>query len=379
MSDKLREFVEVTQASESDAHTYLSRADGDLEVAIGLFLSEQSATPSGLRTGGASPPGQPTGQTAQKPASNSVSSSSSRSSLHKAPRHRFATFSDLSRQASAPPPSDDPAQFFTGGERSGLAVTNPNSLGPATDAPSLVDEIIRKAQQRGASEDHDDSTPPQTHFSGSGFRLGRSGDATDGVVVEHDEREGDDEDMEVLSRTMYFWRDGFSIDDGPLFRFDDPRNDIYLRAINMGRAPIELLKVNPRQPVDVKLVQKLDEDYKRPKLAPSLDRAGQGQRLGGPSTVDVAEPPAEVQAEPRGLGAEGDAAVQLRLADGSTHRLRFDRQGAVQQLYDFVDRTFPSGRPYVIQTAFPPRRLEDKQQSLESAGVAGAVVVQRFV
>lgn len=365
MSGNVREFIESTKASERDALAYLSRAGGDLQAAVGLFLSERSASFSGMRPSSGISANFPV-QTASKPAS--------RSSLHKVPRHRFATFSDLSRQeAAAPPPNDDPAQFFTGGEHSGLAVTNPNSRGPATDAPRLVNEIIRKAQQRGTSDSNDKPLPPQSHFSGSGFRLGRQGDTGDEAVVDDDEAEADD-DMKVLSRTMYFWSDGFSIDDGPLFRFDDPRNDIYLRAINMGHAPIELLKVNPRQPVDVKLVQKPNEDYQKPKLAPSLDRAGHGQRLGGPSVVEV--PAVE---ETGSLGVEGDAAVQLRLADGSTHRLRFTGQGPVQQLYDFIDLTNPSGRPYVIQAAFPPRRLENKQQSLESAGVIGAVVVQRFL
>jgi hypothetical protein len=36
---------------------------------------------------------------------------------------------------------------------------------------------------------------------------------------------------------MDFWADGFSVDDGELFRSDDPRNAEILDGIRQGRAP----------------------------------------------------------------------------------------------------------------------------------------------
>jgi hypothetical protein len=35
-------------------------------------------------------------------------------------------------------------------------------------------------------------------------------------------------------RHLTFWRDGFSIEDGPLLRYDDPENDATLKAIDQG-------------------------------------------------------------------------------------------------------------------------------------------------
>ena len=35
-------------------------------------------------------------------------------------------------------------------------------------------------------------------------------------------------------RQLTFWRDGFSIEDGPLLRYDDPENGATLKAIDQG-------------------------------------------------------------------------------------------------------------------------------------------------
>ncbi len=40
--------------------------------------------------------------------------------------------------------------------------------------------------------------------------------------------------MPPVERNLTFWRNGFSIDDGPLFEYSDPKNQKYLEAINDG-------------------------------------------------------------------------------------------------------------------------------------------------
>lgn len=43
---------------------------------------------------------------------------------------------------------------------------------------------------------------------------------------------------EVAVRDLTFWRDGFSVGDGPLMRYDDPASERTLEAINQGSAII---------------------------------------------------------------------------------------------------------------------------------------------
>lgn len=49
---------------------------------------------------------------------------------------------------------------------------------------------------------------------------------------EEDEEEEDEE--EVVVRHLTFWRDGFSIEDGELRRYDEPTSRAVLDAINNG-------------------------------------------------------------------------------------------------------------------------------------------------
>ena len=47
-----------------------------------------------------------------------------------------------------------------------------------------------------------------------------------------EEEEVDDEDVQV--RNLTFWKEGYSIEDGPLMRYDDPHNKEVLEAIKAG-------------------------------------------------------------------------------------------------------------------------------------------------
>ncbi len=51
-----------------------------------------------------------------------------------------------------------------------------------------------------------------------------------------DEDEDDEGEMEgeTAIRHLTFWKDGFSIEDGPLMRYDEPGNKEILEAIKSG-------------------------------------------------------------------------------------------------------------------------------------------------
>jgi len=424
---KIGEFVNVTQATVDVAHSFLERANGDLPLAVSLYLAESepgssasSAAPS------ASSSAAPSVSNSQAPSRSSSSANFAASArAHQAPKSRFATFSDLAKQEEESERnganSQDPHNLFTGGERSGLAVT------PQQQNPSdLVNKIVQQAQMNaprpnsnfdGYDEEEEEDEAPrvqqkkQPAFKGKGARLGTETDPSPSSepspgpsspqsppasfpsilqsILQQNTMEEDEDSSEVQERTLNFWNEGFSVDDGPLYRFDDPANQAYLRSIHSGRAPMSLLNVKARQPVDVKVVER-HSPYIKP--AATLQNTGPGQRLGSPTPSDQAyilanqtaaqmsaqnTATSSAPAEPQ-LGREGNAAVQVRLADGSVRRARFDRDGPVQQLYDYVDELSSSTRPYVLQLPMPPKKLDEKQQSLGSAGAVGAVVVQRW-
>lgn len=328
--DAEAQFIQATGANSATARRFLAQSNGDVARAIQNYRQQYSSS------------------------------------------SRVVTLSDLSANGSEQP------QLFAGGERSALAVTNPDA------ASGLVDSILRKAKSGSGH-----SAEPPSAFGGSGTRLGSFEDEGEAAT---DDQPAASPELPVVERTLYFWRNGFSIDDGPLYSLDDPANAVYLRAINQGRAPLALLNVANDQAVDVRIQNRPDEDYVQPVKPPSLDNAGEGRRLGSvdPSS-DVPNPnatnntPSLETTTTNNLdtitdaNSDADCTVQIRLIDGSRHKVRVNSKGPVQQLYDYCDRINTAHISYILQTSFPKKRLEDHDQSLADAQVVNAVVVQLLI
>lgn len=95
------------------------------------------------------------------------------------------------------------------------------------------------------------------------------------------------------TRVLHLWQDGFSIDDGELCRFDDPRHAEDLRMIQQGRAPVHLMNVRYDEPIDVKL-EHHNENYRQlPKVYKPF--GGEGKRLGSPVPSEAAAAAATTQ------------------------------------------------------------------------------------
>jgi UBX domain-containing protein 1 len=199
-------------------------------------------------------------------------------------------------------------------------------------------------------------------------------------------------------RELHLWRDGFSVDDGALFRYDDPANARTLEMINTGHAPLHILNVEHGQEVDVEVHAHKDEDYKQPKKK-YVPFGGSGQRLGSPTpgASTAAAPPAAASsntaaaAAPAAAGSsaqpsvEVDASVptvtlQIRLGDGTRMQSRFNTTHTIGHVYDFVDRASTDGRAYALMTTFPSKELTDKAQVLGDMAEfkRGGVVVQKW-
>ena len=269
----------------------------------------------------------------------------------------------------------------------------------------MINEIFRQAQQNqtrrfGDEEEEDDEgvSGPRNQTSpyrGTGFTLG--GDDVPSQRVDDSTQAPQtpattttENAPERVIRHLTFWRNGFSVEDGPLYSYDDPANVQHLQAINSGRAPLSLLNVQNDQRVDVHITKKLDQVYEPPKRKLG-GFSGQGNRLGSPIPgqfpTTQAAPPTTITTRPSSSTAaaatsqpsgSGDATVMLRLGDGRSIKHKFDSSGSVRQLYDFVDSQTSEGRSYVLQTTFPNRELNDKNATLKESGIVGAVVVQKW-
>ena len=200
--------------------------------------------------------------------------------------------------------------------------------------------------------------------------------------------------MPRVARTLHFWQDGFSVEDGPLYRFDDPATAPVLQLIKSGRAPLDIMDVGPEQPVDV-TVKPHEGNYVAPKKK-YKPFSGGGQRLGSPTPGASTPAPAAAPSAPTSNTTSSSApppavevdesqptlSLQIRLGDGSRLSSRFNTTHTIGDVYDFVRRSNAASaeRPWVLMTTFPSRELSDHAVTLGDLPEfkRGGVIVQRW-
>lgn len=255
---------------------------------------------------------------------------------------------------------------------------------------ALTNFHCRGEAERRQGQAETSAGPSRPRFTGSGHTLGS--DESPSVLVP-DTSAPPARAPETVHRSLTFWRDGFSIEDGPLMRYDEPANQEILRAIQSGRAPTGLMGVQQGQQADVHVFKRLDEDYVPPKKK-FQPFSGSGNRLGSP-TPEVAAAPIPV-ASPTSPAPQASAAptapqvnvdpsqpatsLQIRLGDGTRLVSRFNHSHTVGDIYNFVNSASATSRSreYVLQTTFPNKELTDKAQTVKDAGLVNAVVVQKW-
>ena len=277
------QFIAITGAAERQAAQFIAASGGDVETALGNYYvaqDDQAEDPtngsdyvdddepdpepeSTTSLGGGRRLGD--GPSDAPPADLTSAQSKPKSKPPK--RGGVATLGDLGSGNNHDDSSDDEKQdLFAGGEKSALAVHNPQD--------DLKKRILEKAQKRGPPPK--DAPQKKSFFTGSARTLGGDDTPSQEIPAARQPRQA-----ERVERTLHFWRDGFSVDDGDLYRNDDPRNAQLLQLIQQGRAPLAIMNVQPGQEVDVELKQH-DENYVRPKRKFKTFE-GSGNRLGSPT------------------------------------------------------------------------------------------------
>lgn len=335
-------FVAVTGASPSLAQQYLARNNNDLEAAIEDFYDGEKNAPAAKTK-------------PIKPASRGI-----------------RTLRDLGDDDDEEDRTNP--NLFTGGEKSALQVENPDK----DKQPLMVERILQRArEQMGEEDDRESAVAPPASFSGGGFKLGDLSQALQPVA-------GAPRAPEKVSREIVFWRQGFTVGDGPLNRYDDPANVRVLEDLRQGRVPVLILGVDFGQDVDVSVQRRTDEDYVE--RAPVGGFLGSGQRLGLPVPGDSASPAPEavVPAVPAAAPAPaetGDSPVQIRFANGKRVARRFNSLDSVAEVYAFVrlhEHNDPL-REFVLSHAFPVLPIaESAEQTVADAKLKNAVLVQRW-
>jgi UBX domain-containing protein 1 len=234
---------------------------------------------------------------------------------------RIKTFQDVNRK-------DDGQNLYAGGKNSGIAIQGRRDE-PQDD---LVKKILEQAAKQG---EHEEQVAQKPKFVGTGYRLGSDQVPSSTIPSQPTDH------MEPATRLLTFWKEGFSVEDGELLRYDDPQNQEMLKAIQAGRAPVSLLNVLPNQPVEVKVAHRMEESYKAaPKKVKTF--SGSGNRLGGMTSSSTTIPGTfPTSTTPSAPKVQVDAtqpvtSLQIRLGDGTRLVAKFNHTHTVGDLRQFV-------------------------------------------
>ncbi|XP_062178603.1 protein STRUBBELIG-RECEPTOR FAMILY 2-like [Phragmites australis] len=156
---------------------------------------------------------------------------------------------------------------------------------------------------------------------------------------------------EDIVHNIYFWRNGFTVNDGPLRSFDDPANASFLESIKNSECPIELEPADGNSKVNVNLVQ-MEEECPQEPVERAAPFQGDRRTLVAPSdnTSNAAASPTATA--PRRTITVDDSlpstSLQIWFADGSRLVARFNTSHTISDVRSFIDATRPEASDYTL-------------------------------
>lgn len=382
----------MTNASTEQATQYLSAHNWDLELATNAYFQDADEAEAEQSNQAAAEPAVDPNYTGPRtldgrPAPQAASSSRADQKAASQPKKKgIATLGSLGAphhhdddddDDDSDMEDDDPdsrGDLFAGGEKSGLAVRDPQQEGGPR---KIISDILAKAKANASRSDGGAEAGPSrgSRFRGTGVTLG--GDGVESRSIP-DPLGPPQPNTEPQQRVLHIWQDGFSIDDGELRRFDDPANQVDLAMIRSGRAPLHLMNVQHDQAVDVKLHQHDTPYTAQPRKYRPF--GGEGRRLGSPVPGAGNEAPASTGTAVRPAHAATAAAssspsaaptidssqptimLRIQLPDGTRLPARFNTTHTVGDVYGFVQGASVDtrSRPWVLATTFPNKDHTDK-------------------
>jgi len=341
--NEIKTFVSIAHCSEEKARETLEKYKWDLNEALNHF-------------------------------DYSSSSSKNTSSQSYYSNNNFATLDSFRHNNEANKEDQEKQNYFAGGEHSGILMEG----GENSTTNRLLKKIFEHASQGRSKDDEEEEKPKEPErFTGGGYKLGS--DANDSVYYGSTTSE---QKKDKVKRMITFWKNGFSIDDGPLMDYKKHQN--VLKNLEEGYAPTELFNIKRGEELSVEVSHRMNEDYVPPpkKLKPF---EGVGQKLGSfVPGVDVSSPPPpQKDKQPEGKvevdESQPTTTLQIRLSNGSREMATFNYTHTVGDVMAYIKSINPNSRPFVIKTSFPNKEYHDVDQTLKDADLLDAVVIQHHI
>ncbi|XP_052895299.1 NSFL1 cofactor p47 [Anopheles moucheti] len=387
-NEQVKQFAQITGASEERAKFFVDAANGELQVALSNFYEGENDDAD--ISDEENPPAEPSIQFAR--------AEKTKGKKAPKPQSNIATLHTLHSSSSEDEEEQGQAFYAGGSERSGQQVLGPPRKNPIKD---YVSEIFRSAQQ-GNLETFDPSDESGgsswSLYAGTGYRLGQTEDDHQEVAPRGARTAASAQNLEIVTLTL--WRQGFVINDGELRLYEDPANREFFESITRGEIPEEL-RSKGQTMFRVDLKDNRHEEYvKRSK--PFKAFGGSGQTLGSPvppmatagssssgnsnttnssSVAGNNEENEKRASDELALdSSQPTTMLQIRLADGSRLSARFNQTHTVEHVRRYIVNARPQygAQNFALMTTFPSKELSDGAQSLKEAGLLNAAIMQRL-
>mmetsp|Transcript_3341 Transcript_3341/g.5399 ORF Transcript_3341/g.5399 Transcript_3341/m.5399 type:complete len:340 (-) Transcript_3341:465-1484(-) len=281
----------------------------------------------------------------------------------------IATLGSISSQSS----QSDREELYAGGASSGMVQLGKGKAKNINER--LVADLMKTAQEHGGiTKDAYDASKQTTGFSGAGRRLGDNVNSTSSSPSSSQK----DKKKDIAPVQIVFYSDGFVIDDGPLRSYTDDAGRAFMQSLNNNRLPEELLVKGSE--LDVSMLDRKTEKYVPPPVE-SKPFEGSGFTLGSTtsstsSTNKVVDNNVDGTALDESLPT---TSLQIRLIDGSRIVGKFNHSQTLKDVRAYIIKEKPEQKSVAFKfaTTFPPKVLDDENQSLEAAGLLNSVIVQR--
>jgi len=258
----------------------------------------------------------------------------------------------------------DGEEYYAGGAQSGIAVQGPPG------------NLLEDVQGLDNAVDYEQYKEETTGFNGAGRSVGEagSGGARRGPLR--------------LKLTLY--SNGFTLSNAPdtLRSFTDPANRQFLTELQQGKTPAEFAALG--SDVDLELVDEKEKEWSPPPKPSYTAFGGSGQTLASSSSsaptsssTPAAAPSSSSPSSATTFPIDESlptTSVQLRLASGKRMKLTVNKTSTVRQVFLHVaslNGTAGDTSSVSLSAGFPPKELPCSDDTIESAGLANAVIVQR--
>jgi len=392
----VNEFASITNVDAERAKFYLESAAWNMDSALASFYDE-GTDDEPLSDNSAQPSSRPTAA-----ASNRETSTASFSSYKPAakpkkwqPQSRIMTFSSLKNAEVEDKDSDDEEgqRFYAGGSiTSGQQV-----IGPPRNNTDVITDMFQTAQKHastsapsGSSSAHESGG---SNFFGTGYKLGQTENDTEVIPSRSFTSKRSSNQEEVVLKV---WKEGFTINDGELHSIDQPENREFLLLVARGEEipPLLLKEANVSSEDELHVSV---EDHRYEEYVPSKPKkklfGGSGHLLGSPVPEVVGEN-SHVQAPMNSDVIDETAArvevpltpdapttsLQIRLVDGTRLVATFNHSHTIGDIrrYIIAARSSFASRPFKLQSSYPPKTLDNSDQTLSDAGLLNTVIFQRI-